>query len=102
MNINDEPVTVGMAIQIPAGKWWKPARVVEIIETIQVVRVMPMEGNQTLLPFKASACRSGAWVAVEHQRILDKERAERDAKRAAEKAAALKAKADEILKGIKS
>jgi hypothetical protein len=102
MNINEEPVTVGMAIQIPAGNWWKPARVVEIIEAIQVVRVMPMEGKQTLLPFKASACRSGAWVVAEHQRILDKAQAERDAKRAAEKAAALKAKADEILKGVKS
>ena len=102
MNIHDEPVKVGMTIHIPAGNWWKPARVVEIIEAIQIVRVMPLEGKQTLLPFKASACRSRAWVVAERQRILDKERAERDAKRAAEKAAALKAKADEILKGIKS
>ena len=54
MNINDEPVTVGMAIQIPAGNWWKPARVVEIIEAIQVVRVIPLSGKEVWLPFKAS------------------------------------------------
>ena len=101
MNINDEPVKVGMTIHIPAGNWWRPARVVEIIEAIQAVRVIPLAGKQTLLPLKASACRSGAWVVAEHQRILDKKRAEREAKRAAEKAA-MQAKADEILKGVKS
>ena len=100
MNINDEPVTVGMAIQIPADNWWRPARVVEIIEAIQVVRVIPLSGKEVWRPFKTSACRSNAWVAAEHQRILDEAQAERDAKRAAEKAAALKAKADEILKGV--
>ena len=102
MNINDERVTVGMTIHIPAGNWWKPARVVEIIEAIQAVRVIPLSGKKVWLPFKAAACRSNAWVAAEHQRILDEAQAERDAKLAAEKAAALKAKADEILKGVKS